>query len=561
MGEITDSAFGVLPNGWDWKNPDYRLIMQQRYVRLDFLRERKSRLQAAKEFYAADHYIEFIRDWGMMRDPRLAAKNLPTVFPFVPWPRQEELLRWIHGLVLAPAKGQMGRGNVDKTRDCGFSWCCVAYACWRFLFFSNNDIGFGSNLERNVFDNENPKAIFTKVNAFLDLLPEEFKPLGWNINKHITKGTSAGKALNPENGSTITGDCGTEIGRGGRTLVYFVDEHASIERPMLAEAALSENTNTQINGSTHKGTGTLFYKQCMSLRAAAPERLFEFDWFADPRKDQHWYETKKSDPMTDAVVFAQEVERDPSASVADGFIPIHLFEEAENNDFATPSGGWRLSLDVAEMGNDNSVLVPRRGDVIPTIKKYRKAEARFLAAEIERYMVKLLEAGDAPIECLIYELAGPGYEIHAHLKMGPFAKVLRPLRPQSRIPGFEFYNVRAQCWGLWKEWLEEGGKRIPKDRRLRELGSALRYSYKTDSKNRKLLIMEDKRKFKGRMSPDPRNWALGPSPDEADAMALNFAPVTKSRFTLEDYRIAANADLGEITQGSSWQSLDPFVGY
>lgn len=550
----------ALPKGWDWKNPDYDAVTRMRMRKLDFLRSDPKALLLAKAYYRDEHYVEFIRDWGMMRDPRRAASGGTTVFPFIPFPRQVELFHWIHRLVKLPVSGGMGRGNVDKTRDCGFSWCCVAYACWRFIFFENNDIGFGSSLERNVYDLGNPKSLFYKINAFLSLLPDEFKPVGWE-SKCISKGTSAGKAVNPENGSTITGDCGDDIGRGGRTLVYFVDEHARIERPLLAEAALSENTNTQINGSTHRGPGSLFFRQCQSLKMLAPERLFEFDWNQDPRKDQEWYDRKKNDPMTDPVVFAEEVDRDPSASISDGFIDLELITDAEKNTNAIPHGPYIISVDVADMGNDESIINTRRGDVNYKQIKLRKKEADQVAAIVERHCKKLLEMRVAPIGAIIFEKGGPGYGFYVAMKSGPFKSLLRPISPSAKLTSREFYNERARFWGYFKEWLEEGNKSIEPDRDMRLHGASIRYTYKSGPDGSKRLLMEDKKDYKARMSADPKNKASGPSPDEPDAAAMSHAPVKLAKFTFENLQEALNEDIGFLTKHKGWGALDRRAGY
>lgn len=545
-----------------WKAPDFSSVLEERARRLEFLRQEPARIEAARAFYKNGHYAEFICDWGMMRDPRLVAEGRSPLIPFVLFPRQLEMLDWFYSLVQAPARGQSGRGNVEKTRDCGFSWCAGAFACWWFIFHKSVDIGFGSNLERNVYDLGNPKSIFFKIQNFLDLLPAEFQPEGWDGKKHVQKGSGSGKIQNPENGSTITGDCGDDIGRGGRTLLYFVDEHAFIDRPALAEAALSMNTRTQINGSTHNGPGTLFFRQCAVLRREAPERLFEFDWRQDPRKNEEWYERTKNDPTTDLVIFAQEVERNPSLSIADGFLPTQLVAEAQKRppESCFPSGPYIISVDVAHKGNDSSVIAVRRGSVVEPLLKFRQVETWQLAGEVQRLCKKLLQRMDGPLGAIIYELAGPGYGFHSDMQPSPFKQLLRPKFPQAQLSSLEFFNERARWWGLFKEWLEEGNKSLPQDRNLLELGCALRYSFKRTGKGANVLILESKDEFKARMAADPRNKAAGPSPDEADAVAMGFAPVRLEKFTLSD--LAKIQDFFAPRKPSNqWSNLDARTGY
>lgn len=533
----------------DFKNPVYTEILRARQEKLSRIRKDPGLLKAVKAYYADDHFIEFVNDWGMTRDPRLASLGKKTVFPFILFPRQEELLAWFDWMM----KERL-RGNVDKTRDCGASWCAMAYACWRFIFFENNDIGFGSSKEANIDSKGNPKALFPKGRMFISDLPVEFRPKDWNERRDAPYL----KFINPENGSTIVGEGGDNIGRGGRTLIYFVDEHAHVERPILAEGALSENTNTQINISTHFGTGTLFYKQIQTL---PKERIFEYDWREDPRKSQEWYDKKKNDPSTDPIIFAQEIDRDPSASVGDGFINVDLLSDAMANHPADviASGPFIISIDVAGMGNDKSIVNTRRGAINFKQKKYTKKEGDQLAAEVERHCDKLLARNVAPLGAIIYELEGPGYDFHANMKLGRYKEALRPIHPGAKLKSIEWYNQRARFWSYALEWLEEGQKSIEFDRILKLQASALRYEYKSLGDGKRKLLIESKDSYRGRMATDPKNKMAGPSPDEADAWALSFAPVKMSNIT-KPANVGVLPDMFK-TQTREWQPLDAVVGY
>ena len=533
----------------DWKNLDYTEVYRKRSEHLNRLRKDPGLLAAVKDYYRDGHYVEFIRDWGMTRDPRRAAEGKQAVFPFIPFPRQVELLHFFNQMLI-----EKKRGVVDKTRDCGASWCALAFACYRFLFFPNNDIGFGSRKEELVDSKADPKALFPKARQFIELLPEEFQPEDWNERRDAPYL----KLINPENGSTIIGEAGDNIGRGGRTMMYFVDEHAFVERAQMVEGALSENTNTQINISTHNGTGTVFYKQCLTF---PKDRVFEFDWKDDPRKDEAWYFRKKNDPGTDPLVFAQEVDRDPSATVSDGFIDVKLLQDAMANGPADviATGPYIVSVDVAGMGNDKTVINYRRGAVNFPQKTFSKKDGGQIAAEVERLCTQLLAQGVAPLGAIIYELEGPGYELHGALKLGPYAQACRPIHPGRKLASIEFFNERARMYALAKEWLEEGMKSMVEDRELRIEASSLRYEWRVGGKGERKLLLEDKKQYKSRMALDPRNKMSGPSPDKADAWALSFAPVKLANMT----RPAQTAVLpDQITYAApTWRPLDPVVGY
>ncbi|MDT9693866.1 hypothetical protein Q5762_37205, partial [Streptomyces sp. P9(2023)] len=82
-------------------------------------------------------------------------------------------------------------------------------------------------------------------------MPDIWRPKGLKPKDHLT----FMKCINLENGSTITGESGDNIGRGGRKSMYFKDESAHYERPEKIEAALGDNTNVQVDISSVNGLG------------------------------------------------------------------------------------------------------------------------------------------------------------------------------------------------------------------------------------------------------------------------------------------------------------------
>src|SRR5262249_29852206 len=157
---------------------------------------------------------------------------------------------------------------------------------------------------------------------------------------------------NPANGATITGEGGDQIGRGGRASVYFVDEAAFLERPRSGERALSQTTRVRIDVSTHNGPGTPFYAKRFGGKGA----VLVMDWKDGPRKNHTetradgttvypWYEEQKR--RYDPVTVAQEIDRDPHASVENITIPAAWVRAAVG--LRLPAGDVPVAgLDVAE---------------------------------------------------------------------------------------------------------------------------------------------------------------------------------------------------------------------
>jgi hypothetical protein len=118
-----------------------------------------------------------------------------------------------------------------------------------WLFHPGTVVGFGSRKEEYIDKLGDPKSLFWKIREALNLLPAEFKPAGYSERAHAL----SMRIVNPENGSTIVGESGDNIGRGNRTSIYFKDESAFYERPDAIDAALSQTSNCKGDVSTPNG--------------------------------------------------------------------------------------------------------------------------------------------------------------------------------------------------------------------------------------------------------------------------------------------------------------------
>jgi phage terminase large subunit len=271
----------------------------------------KIRLELA---FCAQNPIHWINRWCWTFDPReLGRANQP----FDLWPRQEQYLQWLQAREAA-----QNDGLCEKSRDMGITWLSCAFALHGWLFREGYKVGFGSRKLEYVDEKGNMDSIMEKARYLYRNLPEWMLPEGFSPKEH----DHYCKLINPKNGSAITGEGGDEIGRGGRASIYFIDEAASLERPELAEASLSQTTRVRIYLSTPKGSGNVFYRKRFSLPA---EQVFTFHWKDDPRKNDAWYESEKARIGDDSIV-AQELNIDYSGSLAGICIPAEWVRAAVN---------------------------------------------------------------------------------------------------------------------------------------------------------------------------------------------------------------------------------------
>lgn len=472
----------------DWQTPDYAAVWLDRTAKLEALRANPDKWAGLKAFYK-DHPVEFISDWGVTFDPRNAERGLPTTMPFLLFPKQAEFVLFVVSRWKAREDWLC-----EKSRDMGISWCCIAIAVWMWLFHEGAVIGFGSRKEEYVDSLGDPKSLFWKARAFIDLLPHELKPKRYDPKKHAP----FMRLLNPETGAAIVGEAGDNIGRGARTSIYFKDEAAYFERPESIDAALSQTSNCKGDISTPNGEGNPFWQK----RHGGKVKLFIFDWRDDPRKDDAWY-AKQVQSMT-ATALAQEVDRDYSASIANSLIAGSLVGAAMARGPAdvVAHGPLMVGLDVARFGDDRCVLSFRRGRVLLKQVPWGKTAIDATAARAHQ----TIKAFGVPAQIAV-DVIGVGAGAADILRGWYPEGVVVDVNSSLRMSDGKNYNLRAFMWQQMADWVTTAS--LPNDPELRADLSGLRYGYKAGE-----MLMEDKAAAKKRGMK---------SPDYGDSLALTFA--------------------------------------
>jgi hypothetical protein len=340
----------------DWKNPDYLAITAERIERLRRIRANPAALPALRRFYA-DHPARFIDDFGVTYDPRNPERGLPATTPFRLMTKQFELIEWF-----LARWHQQEHGLVEKSRDVGASWVVMAFCATMCLFHRGLTFGVGSRKEDLIDRSGDPSSLFFKLRAFLQALPAEF--LGtWTLPK-----CSAHMRITfPDTGSAIIGEAGDDIGRGGRTSAYFVDEAAFLERPALIDASLSATSNCRIDLSSVNGVGNSFAQKRFSGKIP----VFTFHWRDDPRKGEEWY--AKQVATLDPVTVASEIDLSYHASVEGQLIPSNWVQAAIGAHLKLeiqPTGLKRGALDIADEGKDLCAFAGRNGILLEALESW-----------------------------------------------------------------------------------------------------------------------------------------------------------------------------------------------
>jgi len=352
-----------------------------------------------------DDPVAFINDWCWTYDPRNTKKGgPPTIMPFLLFPIQVDLVNFLDGCLEDQADGL-----IEKCRAMGASWICVAYAVWLWLFKAGTVSGFGSQLARNVDWLGNMDSLIEKVRFTIDRLPFFAVPQGYNPRKHAT----SMNITNPINNSSIIGGVGDNIGRGGRTSMYFKDESAHYEHPDIIEASLSATTNVQIDISSVNGTGNLFYRKAMGGIA----RKFIMDWRDHPGQDQAWYDKKKDKAESEGTlhILAQEIDRDYSGSVQGVIIPSQWVKASIDAHIKLNIkiiGAKEAGLDVADEGGDTNSLAIREGILLSYVDEWGEGDTGETAEKAAGI------CSDHNCDIMRYDSVGVGAGVKADVRKG-----------------------------------------------------------------------------------------------------------------------------------------------
>lgn len=512
---------------------NYVAVFRQREQMLRALKKDRDKLHKIKLYYK-DNPAQFICDWGMTHDPRQLSSGLIADMPFILWPRQIELINWMHERYQSKE-----RGWIEKSRDFGATWLAVGYAATMWCFNDGFSAGFGSRKEQLVDRLGDMDSIFEKIRFFVRYIPSIFLPVGFESSRDATYM----RLLSPQTGSSITGEAGDNIGRGGRKSLYIVDEKAFIDRQESVDAALSATTDCQIDISTFNGTGNLYYQQIEQFKNT--KRHFVCDWRDDPRKDEAWY-AKKCEELPEAIV-AQEIDRDPAAANTDSFIPAKYVKAAidAHNKLGFDSSGIRVTgFDPADTG-DSKATVSRYGSIVTQCEEMKEGDITnaipwaYAVADDQRSDVLIYDAdgmGAPAMKVDLVNRAAGRLKVKQYRGSSEVDGKNKPSIPKdinSKRNGDIYQNYRSQTW----TWLydrfkatyeaikarEEGKVVSAKADDLisistdcenwRELVSELSAPRRIYTKNGKLLV-ESKKEMKARQIK---------SPNLADALVMAFS--------------------------------------
>jgi phage terminase large subunit len=411
------------------------LATRERDRRMEWLRaDLATRLPPIKRYYS-QHLASFIRDLGMTHDPRLADK----VIPFDLFPRQIEMIE-----AMIDSYRNTEPLSIPKARDSGASWCAMALLVSLALFEDGFTAIVGSQLEIKIDQSGTTGTLFHKIRMFLEYLPVEFRG-----NWALSTGSANMRVWFP-NGSSIQGEAGEAIGRGGRASVVCLDEYAHLEHPDTIDQALMATSETKWYISSVNGTSNPFAERVREGKT----KVFYYRWTDDPRKTEAWAKKKiaadgqrKFDQEYGCAFNVGSIDQMFQQAHLDALIDAHVTLEVQPN-------GRRFGGFDPGGGGDPSAFCITEGPVITHIESWPstpnlKKECRHAFAICDRFGITEFNADCCGIgnglESITAELNEDREEKGLHkITVHPFKASETPLNPNSPcVPGS---SAKAKDW-------------------------------------------------------------------------------------------------------------------
>lgn len=458
-----------------------------------------------------------------------------TTKPFVLFPRQRELATWFAWIV-----AERHEGVLEKGRKVGASWMMGMYALHKWLFVPGYRTTFGSYKQEKVDRIGDYDSLFEKIRVAIDMLPRWMLPAGFRGSEH----DNYMRLLNPQNGNQIVGEVGANMGRGGRSTAFFLDEAAFLEHAGASFRAISENSEAKVFASTANGMANAFYQKREATIIRDPQLVFRLHWRDDPRKSDAWAARRKAEMEPED--WASEHEIDYGASVERQLIPAEWVRAChdlwkQHRDRVREgveqeiTGETRCGLDLGA-GKAEFSCATGTGPVLIAMKAWRDPD-HVNAAGIARDEARSYGATE-----IRYDATGVGFSQGAILAQTEGAKVVgvnvgdtppswMRLKEGDKtiLASDRFLNLKAFGWWILRErakcsWEKINGKA---DHPYSEC----------------LLIAFEDSKLDAQLSQPTWSWNLkgkkqvdkapegAKSPDRGDGVVLVFLPVRSAGFS------------------------------
>lgn len=172
---------------------------------------------------------------------------------------------------------------INKSRDMGASWSCIAFLHWIWLFMKDKQLLELSRTEPYVDQAGNMKALFQKHDYLNNWLPIWMRPPECLYNE---KNRTKMHLSNILTGSVIDGESTTQhAASGDRRFIALLDEFAKVDKGALMRSATRDAAYVRIINSTPFGPGTEYSR----WKNSGQIKVFVLPFWEHPQKGKNRY--------------------------------------------------------------------------------------------------------------------------------------------------------------------------------------------------------------------------------------------------------------------------------
>lgn len=332
----------------------------------------------------------------------------------------------------------------------------------------------------------------------------------------------------------------TLAGMHGDYMVLAVDEASGVEdgvfRPLMGAMTGKFNMAIMISNPT-RNTGFFYQshnvdrKHWVSMHWSCEDS--DMDLALGNKAMSAYVERTRDKYGADSNFYRMRVQGEFPRAEPDALIPLDLIEAAvERNIVEDPRMGLVLGVDVAWQGDDQSVLLFRRGMVVEKILAYRNVEPRMLANMVAGAISEM------KVAMTYVDSIGIGAGVVSMLR--ELRRGVQAVNVSESAPSKDrFVRLRDELWWRVRERFESRMIKIPKDDELIGELAGIKFKRETNGKI-KVESKEDMRK---------RGLA---SPNKADALMMTMV-FSDSAFRPVGIDKYAEPDPFEV-RGTGWMS-------
>lgn len=406
-------------------------------------------------------------------------------------------LQWQRDFLSAAARGER-RISIRAGHGVGKSTACAWLVIWHLTTRMPQKCVATAPTAPQLFD-----ALFSEIKAQLRKLPPFIQDLFETTSERIVL-----KAA-PESSFVSARTSSKErpealAGIHSEHVLLIADEASAIPEEIFEAAAGSmsgEHALTVLIGNPTRNSG-LFYQTHHALKR---------DWFTMhvncedvPFVSRDFIKQIASTYGEGSNAYRVRVLGEFSVAEDDTMISAELVDASMVRDVAWDDNPPLVyGLDVARFGDDASVLVKRRGNIVTEIKMWRGLDLMQLTGAVVN------EANlDRPAEICVDSI-GLGAGVADRLReVGQPARDVNVAESAAMNPSAD--RLRDDLWLQMRDWLAQRACKLPQDPDLRMDLVSPRFTFTSSGK----VKLESKAELKKR---------LRRSPDRADALALTFA--------------------------------------